>query len=559
MEPESPVISEHGLLTLSNEEWEQAQQKSQIIAPLAALHSISHHAADTAARQLGLSRRQIYVLVKRYRQGEGLLTDLIPGKSNGGKNKGRLSAPVECLINEFLHKRFMTRQKPKLSVLYRDITYACKTQNLPVPARNTVALRITKIDPVKLERKREGEDAVRSLQSAGGTVPPVLAPLDQIQMDHTVIDLIIVDEHDRQPIGRPYLTVAIDVYSRCILGMVVTLEAPSAVSVGLCLAHVVCDKRPWLELLDVNVDWPMSGKPKLMYVDNAAEFKSEALRRGCEQHGIQLSYRPLGQPHYGGIIERIIGTVMQRVHELPGTTFSNPVQCGKYDSERMATLTLRELERWLILAVGSYHGTVHDSLHQTPAARWEEGITYTGAPIIVTNSTSFLVDFLPVIRRTLTRTGFVIDHIHYFADVLKPWIAQRDKLQRFLIRRDPRDISRIWVLEPLKQGYVEIPYRTVSHPAITLWEQKQALARLHQRGRDQVDESSLFRMIQQMRDITHTAQKVTRKVRRDNERRNQHISQVTPLIVPEPPIGEATKDSSSETIPAVPFKQIEEW
>lgn len=86
MKPESPAISEHGLLTLSNEAWEQVQQKSQIIAPLAALHSISHHAADTAARQLDLSRRQIYVLVKRYRQGEGLLTDLIPGKSNGGLN-----------------------------------------------------------------------------------------------------------------------------------------------------------------------------------------------------------------------------------------------------------------------------------------------------------------------------------------------------------------------------------------------------------------------------------------------------------------------------------------
>jgi putative transposase len=99
----------------------------------------------------------------------------------------------------------------------------------------------------------------------------------------------------------------------------------------------------------------MSGKPKLLYVDNAAEFKSEALRRGCEQHGIQLSYRPLGQPHYGGIVERVIGTTMQRVHELPGTTFSNPVQRGKYDSERMATLTLRELECWLTLAVASYH------------------------------------------------------------------------------------------------------------------------------------------------------------------------------------------------------------
>ena len=46
---------------------------------------------------------------------------------------------------------------------------------------------------------------------------------------------------------------------------------------------------------------------------------------------------------------------------------------------------------------------------------------------MVGDETAFLVDFLPVIRRTLTRTGFVIDHVHYFSDALKPWIARRGR------------------------------------------------------------------------------------------------------------------------------------
>ncbi|GHL28792.1 hypothetical protein ECZU25_56050 [Escherichia coli] len=62
-------------------------------------------------------------------------------------------------------------------------------------------------------------------------------------------------------------------------------------------------------------------------------------------------------------MERIIGTAMQMIHdELPGTTFSNPDQRGDYDSENKAALTLRELERWLTLAVGTYHGSVHNGL-----------------------------------------------------------------------------------------------------------------------------------------------------------------------------------------------------
>lgn len=44
----------------------------------------------------------------------------------------------------------------------------------------------------------------------------------------------------------------------------------------------------------------MSGKPRAIYVDNGAEFHSEELRRGCDQHGITLEYRPMGMPHSVG-------------------------------------------------------------------------------------------------------------------------------------------------------------------------------------------------------------------------------------------------------------------
>ena len=559
MTSDTPPIAAQGVATLPDEAWAQARHRTEIIGPLAALEVVGHEAADEAAQALGLSRRQVYVLIRRARQGTGLVTDLTPGRSGGGKGKGRLPEPVERIIRELLQKRFLTKQKRSLAAFHREVAQACKTQKLPVPARNTVAQRIAGLHPAKIARSRGGQDAARPLQGAGGIPPEVTMPLEQVQIDHTVIDLIVVDERDRQPIGRPYLTLAIDVFTRCVLGMVVTLEAPSAVSVGLCLAHAACDKRPWLEGLNVEMDWPMSGKPRLLYLDNAAEFKSEALRRGCEQHGIRLDYRPPGQPHYGGIVERIIGTAMQMIHdELPGTTFSNPGQRGEYDSEKMATLTLRELERWLALAVGTYHGSVHNGLLQPPAARWSEATARTGAPAIITHATAFLVDFLPIIRRTLTRTGFVIDHIHYYADALKPWIARRDRLPAFLIRRDPRDISRIWVLEPEGQHYLEIPYRTLSHPAVTLWEQRQALAKLRQQGREQVDESALFRMIGQMREIVTSAQKATRKARRDADRR-QHLKTSARPDKPVPPDTDIADPQADNLPPAKPFDQIEEW
>jgi len=559
MASDSPPITERGVATLSVAAWNVARHRAEIIGELAALEDVGHQAADAAAQTLGLSRRQVYALLCRFRQGDGLVTDMTPGRSGGGKGKGRLLEPVERIIRELLQKRFLTRQKRSLAAFSREVAQLCKAQELPVPARNTLALRIARLDPLKTVRSREGRDASRELQGAGGVPPAVTEPLEQVQIDHTVIDVIVVDERDRQPIGRPYLTIAIDVFTRCVPGMVVTLEAPSAVSTGLCLAHAASDKRSWLEELNVEMDWPMGGKPRQLYLDNAAEFKSEALRRGCEQHGIRLDYRPPGQPHYGGIVERIIGTAMQMIHdELPGTTFSNPDQRGEYASEKMAALTLHELERWLVLAVGTYHGSVHGGLLQPPAASWAEAVARVGVPGVVTRPTAFLVDFLPVIRRTLTRSGFVIDHIHYYADALKPWIARRGRLPAFLIRRDPRDISRIWVLEPEGQHYLEIPYRTLSHPAVTLCEQRQALAKLRQAGREQVDELALFRMIGQMRNIVTTAQKATRKARRDADRR-QHLKALTPSEKPVPLDSDIAGSHTESQSPAQPFDQIEEW
>lgn len=403
---EGPV-AERGVLTAHDEVWDAAVRQAEVIGPLAEKARVGLADADEAAAMLGISRRQVYVLLARWRAGEGVVSDLLPGRSSGGRGGGRLPDEAEAIVAEVLRRRYLTRQRRTVAAVHREIARQCRVRGLRVPSRGTVMRRIARLEPVSSAAAREGGEAVRRLRSAGGVPPVVTGLLEQVQVDHTPVDVIVVDEQHRMPIGRPYLTAAIDVASRCVVGLVVTLEAPSATSVGLCLTHAACDKRPWLERLAVEAAWPMSGKPRELYVDNAAEFKSEALRRGCDEHGIKLRYRPPGQPHFGGVVERLIGTMMELVHELPGTTFSSIAERGAYDSDGKAVLTLRELQRWLALAVACYHGQVHETLGRTPAGVWAEKAA--GAALVaVTNETAFLVDFLPVVRRTLSRSGFVI-------------------------------------------------------------------------------------------------------------------------------------------------------
>lgn len=363
-----------------------------------------------------------------------------------------------------------------------------------------------------------------------GQFPTADHPLSIVQIDHTLVDIILVDPIERLPIGRPYLTLAIDVYSRCIAGFVLSLEPPSAVSVGLCLTHIAMKKDAWLVINDIDVPWPIHGKPKTIHVDNGADFHSAALKRGCEQHGIHMEYRPLGQPHYGGIIERVIGTLMKLVHTIPGTTFSNTTMKGKYDSDKHACLTLSELERWITIAITKYyHFKLHRGIHLPPIKQYEHGITQMKqngidlAPI--KNEKAFLIDFLPIMYRSLRRDGFMLDHISYYTNALRPLISDREKYGKFLLRRDPRDLSSIYVYLPETKGYLEISYRNLSRPAISLFEHRLALKRIQAQGKLQVEESSLFKAIDEMRTIVKTAATSTRSLRRNRVRikENQKI------------------------------------
>lgn len=382
--------------------------------------------------------------------------------------------------------------------------------------------------------------------------------MEWLQMDHTLVDLILVDPVDRAPIGRPWITLAIDVFSRCVAGFHLSLEAPSATSVGLCLTQVAGDKAAWLQQRGIEATWPIRGKPKRIGVDNAREFHSDAFERGCEQHGIAIEWRPPGKKHFGGVIERVIGTMMRLVHALPGTTFSNPEERGDYDSDKTACLTLEELERWLAIAITRYyhirkHAGINDEI---PLQRYERGhqaLMAAGETIPAPRDLqAFLIDFLPVVRRSLQRDGITLDHITYYSNALRPWIVRRDRPGPLVIRRDPRDLSRIFVLDAEHDLYLEVPYRELTRPSITLWEHKLARKHLRQQRRAAVNEAGLFAAIDDMREIERQAIQLTRSARRNRTRRAS--------LLPEAPRAEPSTPIASMNFGSVdPFEDIESW
>ncbi|MGH6643735.1 MAG: Mu transposase C-terminal domain-containing protein, partial [Bradyrhizobium sp.] len=447
---------------------------------------------------------------------------LLPRRRGPDRGISLLDEEVDALINEVIDAVYLTRQRPRIVHLVEEVRRRCVAGGLRAPGRKAITARVQARPAREVVAKREGRKAVRERYL------PVIGsleshwPLSLIQIDHTLVDVIVVDSETRAPIQRPWLTLAIDVCTRCVAGFHLSLEPPSATSVALCLTHAALSKENWLAERGIDAAWPVRGIPERLHLDNAKEFRSEALKRGCEQYGIAIDYRPVRTPHYGGHIERLIGTMMGKVHLLPGTTFSDVRAKGDLDPEKTAAMTLDEVERWLGHAIaGVYHRDLHRGLGITPLAAWQRGIAGgettlgRGEPTAVADPRRFLIGFLPIARRRIRRDGVALHSIAYWADVLVTWIGHPEPM---IVRYDPRDLSRIYLLGP-DGTYYDLSYRDLRRPSISLWEHRLALKRLREDGRSLVDEEAIFRTIEAMRAIADGAVRASKAARRQRERR----------------------------------------
>jgi putative transposase len=538
--------------------WQEAVRRDAIIRSLAQCERPGRAAVVLAANQLGLSVSQIYRLLGAFRAKP--VTQTLVVAARGRKKGSRLLPPtVETAIERGIATIHKTREKPQLRRLHREVRHDCLAAGLKPPSLKAVSARVSAHSLKEMVTAREGADVARDRFSPAVGGLKTMAPLHLVQIDHTLVDIQLADEHLRAVLGRPWLTLVLDVHTRSVLGLYVSLDPPSSVSVALAVAQAVLPKQPWLAARDIALTWPMHGCVGIIHLDNAAEFHTKALARGCQQHGFRLEYRVPATPHHGGHIERLMGTLMQRVHALPGTTFSNVAQRGDYPSEQRAVLTLHEFERVLALEVlGPYHNDVHTALQRTPAAAWAAWIAAGGQPVIPADPAAFLRDFLPFKERVVGRQGLRLFGIHYYDGGLASLIGTGTKLR---VKYDPRDLSAVFAEMP-GGGYLRVPYADLARPAITLWEHGHAVRTLRAEGRKTIDEQAIFAAIAAQRRVVANAYAESKAARRSAARtpsQQDGIASPQPPLPPQPTDEEHDPDARVPVITADDIAKTEFW
>lgn len=540
------------LAEIEDKDWKIASDRYAAIQPLLGNGSGGRAEIEARAKEVGKSPATLYRWLVRYKSTQTVAA-LIPRARGWRSGKARILKATEEVIQEVIRDFYLKPQRPPDQKAVEEVLRLCELRGITKPSPMTIILRLRTISEKDYLRGRGyREKAKNKFMPAPGRFPNADYPLAVIQIDHTPADIILVDDDYRKPIGRPWITLAIDVYSRMVVGYYLSFDPPSETSVAMCVAHAMLPKEEWLLLHKVEANWPVWGVPKTIHVDNGADFRSNNFRNSCLAYGINLEFRPVKQPRYGGHIERMLGTLLREIHDLPGTTFSSIKEREGYDSEKHAAMTKSEFEEWFVgLICRLYHQRLHSSIGMTPLRKWELGIFGSGAeagvglPLRPANRLTVLLDFLPAFQRTVQPFGVTIDGLTYYAEALRPWInavepATGEK-RDLIFRRDPRDISTIWFFDPELKQYFQIPFADQALPAMSVWEYQLVKEKLRREGQASVNGHQLARAITDQREKVDQSVERTKKARKQAQRRKEHekkISPATPLAPASEPVKE---------------------
>ncbi|RUO66245.1 putative transposase [Pseudidiomarina planktonica] len=561
----SEHLASDEILAIPPDELKAAKRKFKAIEPILELGpTASVQDIKIQAVKSGVHYTTLYRWLNAYLATNSLVS-LINQKRGWQRKNIRTSDDVNKIIEHCIANYYLTKARFTPKMVYDRIKEACKSAGLKAPAQSTIYRRINLVPEERRLRSRGHLDLANNRFSArAGRFPNVDSILSVIQVDHTPLDIIIVDDEHRESIKRVWLTMAIDIYSRMVTGFYLSLDAPSTTSVAMCLSHSILPKQQWLKHLDIALDWYVWGIPKKVHVDNGADFTSDALRIGCLENNINLEFRPVAKPQYGGHIERLLGAFQNRLKALDGKTFNSPKVRGSYDSEKNAIFDFNSLERWLTNAIIEYHHTNHESIGVPPTTKWMMSVEGEleelphGWPDVPADPLSIEISFLPYKERTIRSQGVVWDGIYYFSDNIRHLIGIRDqetrKPRKYVVRRDPRNIRYVWVYDEDIKSYHKVGLADPTLNFTSIWELNEAKLYLKKKGQSEYNQNMLSRAVNNMREIEEKARKKTKDARRKTQRKKNHQKTITPAQH-----FAAKEESNAISTEISPEQEVDDW
>ncbi|PMG18439.1 Mu transposase C-terminal domain-containing protein [Vibrio splendidus] len=393
---------------------------------------------------------------------------LIPRHTFKGNRQKEIDS--QSLVDEAINSIYLTRERLSVAEAYRYYKSRVIQMNREIVegkikpiAERSFYNRIHDLPPYEVAIARFGKRyADREFRSVGQQVAST-KPMEYVEIDHTPVPVILIDDELDIPLGRPYLTMLYDRFSKCIVGLSVNFRDPSFDSVRKALLNTLIDKS-WLKnsYPSIKNDWPCHGKIDYLVVDNGAEFWTDSLEDSLRPFVTDIQYSQTAKPWRKSGIEKLFDQMNKGlVNSLPGKTFTNPTQLQDYNPKKDAVVRvsvfLELLHKWI---VDYYHMAPDSRERDIPYHKWNQS-EWTPSYYVGAEKEQLRVELGLLRHRTIGVAGIRLHNLRYQSSELieyRKYGASNNGKKLFVrTKTDPSDISYIHVYLESEKRYIKVP------------------------------------------------------------------------------------------------------
>ncbi|WP_199406828.1 Mu transposase C-terminal domain-containing protein [Chromobacterium sp. ATCC 53434] len=365
-----------------------------------------------------------------------------------GNRTLRFSPQIEILISEGIQQVYLQKERRDAKDVMTYVVGKLAEQgiltkhssSIKLPSLRTIERRIKELDPYVVMLAKRGKVAADRVARAAGRQILSSRAMFLVQIDTHYLDIILIDPETGESIGRPFLVCIIDVYTRAVIGIYISMFPPSAATALAAVKNMLTRPERGLP----------GGVPVRIVPDNGVEFKNTAFSRLCGRLGITILPAEVRDPNDKAHIESFFRTLtFHLIQKCAGTTFSCPVERGDYDSRRAASLMLEQLQQYIFEWINEvYHASIHSRTGRAPILAWEDAIK--GWP-----TSTFSKEEIEAIarrpeQRSIHKGRVLVDGIEYFSHALATLEAMGEQQVTVLV--DELNLHEVYVEHPSERG-----------------------------------------------------------------------------------------------------------
>ncbi|MBU2955813.1 DDE-type integrase/transposase/recombinase [Marinobacter sp. F3R08] len=452
--------------------------------------------------------------------GKNILVFFPAGRTS--RRKSSIAPEYLELMTNTIDELVLTRNHCTIARAYREFrsqAEALESKNR-IPSKQAFYDHYNRIDPRIKLKTRQGNSALVQATRIALRTYEVRHPLERVEIDAAHLTMYLVDEYLNLIANKVIVYLAIDVYSKAIVGFAMDYGiniAEKSEGVTECLKSVLRDKHHDLSYL--TNPWP-GGKPTTIVGDPGTAIISEAFTTLAGQLQIHREVTEARQgwkkPHIESYFKVLRADFLKRLRGY--VPKRSPLLKFDHSLKDLRCFMAAEFEKMMITyLVNGYNHAAQPKLNgMSPHEKWLEGIEKYGEPEMV-NDLSFANSFGGnLTKRVLNPTkGIHLNDLKYNSVALQDLYFRLvknygDRL-KVEVRWSSQVLTKVMVLDPETRTYLTVPCTKDLPEGMTLSKlkaQKKLIGNL--RHSDTLKDSEEFQNVQtRARDVGRS--KRTRK------------------------------------------------